>query len=626
MPKRSKANPAVPVQSKLEMLEKRRLLSTALAVNAPVVVADIASLSDGAQPVTGAAASSDAPADNSTAILDLSSDALAGDTTATDSSAISATDPTVLPSEPIPPISFDDVVSPVVDPASVVVDITMPIEPVKFVDPTLPPVTVATDPTADVDPTVLPIDPITPEIVPVDGTLSSTDTSTTQDGTTADPAAPIDTTISTSTPDPLGGADTGTLPDPLSTVDPTTSTTTTPATDSQTITPVVVTVPIVDQTDLGDSPPPGATTTSSDWTSGSTSDSTSTSTSTPTSSSSTDSSDTTTASSAPVAQPVAGGQSSSDQAMDSDASFMHVSLPPVLGGSHDGVSGFHPVYVSVASNAQQPSSSAAHGSMLADASEAQPRTSVHENLVTGTTTSATQGTFSTTPIQQAPIQQAPIQPTPIQQAAGGQGGAQQAAVQQAVEPVAPPEAAPALDGDAVAAVVERDMDVTGPREEVAPQLAEEHLKLTRLVWTFPTIDAQPQATEAAAQQPPAQTAGAKVAPVAANTSDAGPAVIQLVQEIDVSPADAAAQAAAQAAGKVNPHVVQIPPARASLTNSLNDSANRSRNIVLAVAAGVASLAVQSYRSSRRKLAAAARAAHLDPLAAWLDDPEFDRRG
>src|SRR6185437_13481898 len=102
-----------------------------LVDKALVVVENIAPRS-GAQPVTGAAASSDAPADNSTAILDLSSDALAGDTTATDSSAISATDPTVLPSEPIPPISFDDVVSPVVDPASVVVDITMPIEPVKF--------------------------------------------------------------------------------------------------------------------------------------------------------------------------------------------------------------------------------------------------------------------------------------------------------------------------------------------------------------------------------------------------------------------------------------------------------------------------------------------------------------
>ena len=245
------------------------------------------------------------------------------------------------------------------------------------------------------------------------------------------------------------------------------------------------------------------------------------------------------------------------------------------------------------------------------AAQAQSRTSVHESVLTGTTAAATQGTFSTTPIQQASIQEAAVH---------------QEAVQQPVEPAVPSaeQAAPGIDGDPVAAVADRNMDVTGPREEAAKQLAEEHLKLTRLVWTFPTIDIQPQATEAAAQRPPAQTAGAKVAAVVADAADAGPAVIQLVQEIDVAPADAAAQAAAEAAGNANPRIVRIPVTSASVANSLNDSANRSRNIVLAVAAGVASLAVQSYRRSRRKLAAAARAAHLDPLAAWLDDPEVDR--
>ena len=153
--------------------------------------------------------------------------------------------------------------------------------------------------------------------------------------------------------------------DPQTTVDPTTSNT---SIDSQPVTPVVVSVPVVDQTDLGDSPPPASAAASTDSTSDSTSSSTLAVASRSTSTSPTDSSDATTTSTAPVVRPQGTGQSSDDQAMDSGLSFMHVSLPPMLGGSHDGVSGFHPVYVSAALNTQQPSNRVARDSMTADAS------------------------------------------------------------------------------------------------------------------------------------------------------------------------------------------------------------------------------------------------------------------
>jgi len=63
--------------------------------------------------------------------------------------------------------------------------------------------------------------------------------------------------------------------------------------------------------------------------------------------------------------------------------------------------------------------------------------------------------------------------------------------------------------------------------------------------------------------------------------------------------------------------------QAAAIGGLGDASNQSRNIVLAFTAGIATLLVHAYRNSRRKLASAARAAHLDPLAAWLDDPRFD---
>ena len=132
MARRSKTNPAVSAQSKLEMLEKRRLLSTTLALAGLTAVADVASQSDGTQSVADVEKSTDASADDA-ASLNLSSDSLDGETTATETPSSS----TVLPSDPITPISFDDVVSPLVDPVAAVVDVTTPIEPVKFVDPTL---------------------------------------------------------------------------------------------------------------------------------------------------------------------------------------------------------------------------------------------------------------------------------------------------------------------------------------------------------------------------------------------------------------------------------------------------------------------------------------------------------
>ena len=417
--------------------------------------------------------------------------------------------------------------------------------------------------------------------------MASTDPATTPDVTvTVDP-----TTAADPTPviDPTSGVDPVTTGDPTTTPD---APVTTDPTGTPIVAPVVVTVPIVDQTDLGDSTPtatpsipttPTASIPASD----------SGAPQTPVASTPVNSS---TASAAPILS-----QPTDDQASDADPVFMHVSLPPMLGGNHDGVSGFHPVYVPTASNTQQTSggdldSSTRSSSTISDTGTAQNRSSVHENLVSGTTSAVAQATFSSTLIQ--PAQPATPAPAPLA------------------------EPAPAIEADPVALVVDHAMDVTGPREEAA-QLAEEHLKLTRLVWTFPTIEPQQQAAKTETAPSQAQTAGATVAPVAAETSD-GPGVIQLVQEIDVAPTDAATQAVAQVNGKAIPRVVEVPVARAGMSSALNDSAGRSRNIVLAVAAGAASLAVQSYRSSRRKLAAAARAAHLDPLAAWLDDPEFDR--
>ena len=181
-----------------------------------------------------------------------------------------------------------------------------------------------------------------------------------------------------------------------------------------------------------------------------------------------------------------------------------------------------------------------------------------------------------------------------------------------------------MDADPVAVVVDHAMDVTGQRDQTARQLAEEHLKLTRLVWTFPTVEAPQQAAKTATAQSQAQTAGASVAPVAAAPVD-GPAIIQLVQEIDVAPTDAAAKAVAQVNGKAIPKTIEVSVAHAGMSDAANDSAGRSRNIVLAGCrgSGVAGGAVVS-QFARRKLAAAARAAHLDPLAAWLDDPDFDQ--
>jgi hypothetical protein len=69
--------------------------------------------------------------------------------------------------------------------------------------------------------------------------------------------------------------------------------------------------------------------------------------------------------------------------------------------------------------------------------------------------------------------------------------------------------------------------------------------------------------------------------------------------------------------------INVPQTRAGVVD-LNDPVGRTRNVMLAVVAGLASMAVQWWRAYKRKMAAATRAARsiFDPLGAWLDDPRY----
>ena len=122
MAKRSKANSAVSVRSKVEMLEKRRLLSTTSALD-PTVAAAAGSVSGRriSQPATAGTDSStsgatDAASSDATSTLVLPSDPLAAGAPTVDPTT---TDTTVtLPTDPIAPISFDDGSGAATDPAN----------------------------------------------------------------------------------------------------------------------------------------------------------------------------------------------------------------------------------------------------------------------------------------------------------------------------------------------------------------------------------------------------------------------------------------------------------------------------------------------------------------------------
>jgi hypothetical protein len=116
------------------------------------------------------------------------------------------------------------------------------------------------------------------------------------------------------------------------------------------------------------------------------------------------------------------------------------------------------------------------------------------------------------------------------------------------------------------------------------------------------------------------------ATLAASTVSVDP-ILKVVQEFTLIAPDAYGEATSAQA--VNTGIVaDTSAARASLAAALVDSNNSTRNIILALAAGSATLAITWYRARQRKLQIAAMKLatlmQFDPLAVWCDDAEDER--
>lgn len=275
----------------------------------------------------------------------------------------------------------------------------------------------------------------------------------------------------------------------------------------------------------------------------------------------------------------------------SDESYSHIPLPPILGDLSDVISIIHAVQLpTAASEVALATTSAKDIHAASDQTAAAQNQNADAGRVDTTTTA--------TVAQGSPFSNTPIQPV--------------------AAPVA--DATNALVSDVDHAVSE-EADAAKRHGVQTDASAEEQLKLQKVVLTFDQILPVELTQAEPPQQPDAQPAAVAIAPVVeAMPVEQTAGTITLVQEIDVTPAQTSQQnAQVQQQG---PQVIKVPVVQAGMGRGFDDASSRTRNIVLAVVAGVASLTVHTYRQSRRKLAAAARRAHLDPLAAWLDDPTF----
>jgi hypothetical protein len=239
-----------------------------------------------------------------------------------------------------------------------------------------------------------------------------------------------------------------------------------------------------------------------------------------------------------------------------------------------------------------------------------------------------------TPVVNAPVPQTDLPSAPVQEHHSAshehKAVADSATVAAASETPASNDNAEKHDAPAPAqsqsnpeAILVGAVDSTGTRVEVVQDgdvvQTEEGAKLVRVLWTF--VDEQMlQKPATADSEEVADASQAAVAVVAPDTQKADlPLVIQLVQEIDVTP-EAAAQAAAQGAVK-SPQTIEVTYSNAGLGLEVSDAPTANRNFALALLLGVMTLGVQWYRSSKKKLASAARTV-FDPLGAWLDDPHY----
>jgi hypothetical protein len=156
--------------------------------------------------------------------------------------------------------------------------------------------------------------------------------------------------------------------------------------------------------------------------------------------------------------------------------------------------------------------------------------------------------------------------------------------------------------------------------EQADQQAQEakNNPVLKAVWTF--------AIEQPLQRVRVVRAQAAAASLAASTVSVDP-ILKVVHELTMIPPAFALPGGGEGGTAADGPAAlgRLTAGQAQLAAAMSEASTLSRNMILALAAGSAVLAVQWYRARQKKLAdqamKLAALMQFDPLAVWLDDPE-----